>query len=85
MNSIKKITIKNDTHYFFIDTINKNHNPNQIKIDEKSYKDIIYYVGYVTPNRVKPLCFIINKKMESLKQLMKNNEKLWDKTTDLIR
>ena len=36
--------------YFFDDIINiKNFNSNNIKIDEKSYKDIfIYYTGYVT-------------------------------------
>ena len=42
--------IKNSTCYFFNDIINiKNFDPNNIKIDEKSYKDIfIYCIGYVT-------------------------------------
>ena len=42
--------IKNQTYYFFNDIINiENFDPNIIKIDEKSYKDIlIYYIGYVT-------------------------------------
>ena len=36
--------------------------PNNIKIDEKSNKDVlIYNVGYVTPNSVRPLYLIINK------------------------
>ena len=36
--------------------------PNDIKIDEKSNKDtLMYYVGYVTPNSVRPLYLIINK------------------------
>ena len=49
-NKIKDIHIKNRTYYSFDDIINiKNFDPNDIKIDEKSYKDIlIYYVGYVT-------------------------------------
>ena len=49
-NEVKDIDIKNGTYYFFNDIINKqNFNLNNIKIDEKSYKDIlIYYIGYVT-------------------------------------
>ena len=40
----------------------KRFNPNKIKIDEKPYKNIlIYYIGYVTPNRVKSLYLVINK------------------------
>ena len=47
-NKIKVIDIKNQTYYFFDDIINmKNFNSNNIKIDEKSYKNIlIYYIGY---------------------------------------
>ena len=34
----------------------KNLDPNNIKIDEKSYKNIlIYYIGYVTPNIINPM------------------------------
>ena len=49
-NKAKDISIKNHTYYFFDDIINiKNFNPNNVKIDEKSYKNIlIYYIGYVT-------------------------------------
>ena len=48
----------------------KNFDPNNIKIDEKSYKDIlIYYIGYLTIkylkyvkiNSVNPLYLIFNK------------------------
>ena len=40
----------------------RNLDLNKIKIDEKSYKNIlIYCVGYMTPNSVKPLWLIINK------------------------
>ena len=40
----------NHIYYFFDDIINiKFFDPNNIKIDEKSYKNIlIYYIGYVT-------------------------------------
>ena len=57
MNSVREIDISND------DKINiKSLNPNKIKIDEKSYKNIlIYYIGYVTSNSLRPLCLIINK------------------------
>ena len=49
-NKVKGIDIKNRTDYFFNDIINiENFDPNNIKIDEKSYKDIlIYYIEYVT-------------------------------------
>ena len=49
-NKIKDIDIKNCTCYFFNENIYiKTFDQNNIKIDEKSYKDIlIYYIGYVT-------------------------------------
>ena len=49
-NNVKDIDIKNRTFYFFNDIINiQNFNPSNIKIDEKTYKNIlIYYIGYVT-------------------------------------
>ena len=68
---VKDINVKNHIYYFFDDTINiKNFNLNNIKIDEKSYKNIlIYYIGYVTVkylkyvniNSVNYLYLIINK------------------------
>ena len=47
--SVKDINIKN-YYYFFDDIINiKDFDPNKIKTDEKSYKNIlIYYIGYIT-------------------------------------
>ena len=50
MGNIKEINIKNRTYYFFDDMINiKDFDPNLLKIDKKSYKNIdIYYIGYVT-------------------------------------
>ena len=48
-NKVKDIDIKNCIYYFLDDIINiKNIDPNNIKIDQKSYKNIlIYYIGYV--------------------------------------
>ena len=65
-NKVKDIDIKNSTYYFFDDIINmKNFDLNNIKIDEKSYKDIlIYYIRYlkyVKINSVYPLYLIFNK------------------------
>ena len=50
MGNIKEINIKNWTYYFFNDIINiKDFNPNLLKKDRKSYKNIdIYYIGYIT-------------------------------------
>ena len=49
-NKVKDISIKKHIHYLFNDIIKiKNFDPNNIKIDEKSFKNIlIYYIGYVT-------------------------------------
>ena len=49
-NKVKDIDIKNRTYYFFNDIINiENFDPNNIKVDEKPYKDIlIYYIGLLT-------------------------------------
>ena len=50
MENIKKINIKIRTYYFFDDMINvANCDPNLLKIDKNSYKNIdIYYIGYIT-------------------------------------
>ena len=49
-NTFKDINIKNYRYFFVNDIINqKNFDPNNMKIDEKSYKNIfVYYIGYVT-------------------------------------
>ena len=61
-NKLKEIDIKYRTYYFFVDMIKvKNPDPNKIKIDEKSYKNIlIYHIGYVTINSLKALHLTIN-------------------------
>ena len=45
----KQLSIKNTSYYFYNDLINVlNFEPNNLKIDKKSWKDInIYYIGYV--------------------------------------
>ena len=67
--SVKDINTKNQTYYFFYDIIYiENFDPKNIKIDEKSYKNIlIYYIEYVTIKKdlknvsVNPLYVIFGK------------------------
>ena len=49
-NKVKDMCIKSHIYYFFDDIINiKNFDPNNIEIEDMSYKNIlIYYIGYVT-------------------------------------
>ena len=43
------MNIKNRTYHFYNDLINnKDFDPNLLKLDSKSYKNIvIYYIGYI--------------------------------------
>ena len=54
MGEVKQINIKNRTYYFYNDMINiKNFEPNLLKIDRKSYKNIsIYSIGYITIKKI---------------------------------
>ena len=54
MGAVKQIYIKNRTYYFYIAIINiKNFDPNLLKIDKKSYKNIgIYNIGYITIKKI---------------------------------
>ena len=82
-NNVKDINIKNHTYYFFNDIINiKDLDPNNFKIDEESYKNIlIYYIVYLTIkhskyvkiNSVNPLYLMFYKMNGSLKKLMEIN------------
>ena len=82
-NKFEEINMKNCTYYFFNYMTNiKKHDPNKIKIDKMSYKNIlIYYIGYVT---VKNLSYIIISSVNSLylninkvnECIKKNNEKI---------
>ena len=76
--SAKDIRIKNRTNYFFNDIINIKHfDPDNIEIDDKSYKNIfIYYIGYVKIKKglkiysANSLSLLLLKIMDTLKQLM---------------
>ena len=67
--SVQAINIKNHTYYFFDDIVNiKDIDPNNIKTDGKSYKNIfICIIGYVTNKKdleiysTKPLYLIFGK------------------------
>ena len=50
MGEVKQIDIKNRSYYFYSDIIDlKDFEPNLLKIDKRSYKNIdIYYIGYIT-------------------------------------
>ena len=81
-NKIKNMDIKSHIRYFFHDLINiKSFDPNEIKIDEKSYKNIlIYYIGYVTikdlkyvkMNSTKSSYLFINEVNRYFKEISKN-------------
>ena len=71
MGNIKETNIKNRTYYFFDNMIHiANFDPNLIKIDKTSYKNIdVYYIGYITvkhskyvkTDSVNPLYLSINQ------------------------
>ena len=68
MEQVEEINIKNRTYHFFNDMINTEvFDPNLLKIDKKSYKNIdIYCIGYITIHHkniysVNPLYLIIGE------------------------
>ena len=81
-NKAKDISMKNHIYYFFDDVFNiKNFDLNNIKTDEKLYKNIlIYYIGYVTIkdskyvniNGVNPLYLIFSKVNGYSEEINKN-------------
>ena len=54
MAGVKQINVKNRPYQFYKDMIDlKNFEPNLLKIDKKSQKNIdIYYIGYVTIKKI---------------------------------
>ena len=54
MDTTKQINIKNRTYYFYSDIIDiENFDAKLLKIDRKSYKDlVIYNIGYVTKKKI---------------------------------
>ena len=81
-NKVKVIDIKNHTYNFYDDIINvKKFDPNNTKIDENSYKNILLYcTGYVTIkdlkyvkiNSVNPLYLIFSKVNRFFEEINKN-------------
>ena len=60
-NNVKDVNMKNHTYYFFDDINIKDFDPNNIKIDEKSYRNIlIYFIAYVTIKNLKYIKVIYN-------------------------
>ena len=61
METIKEITIKNRTYYFYNDIINLDEiDESKIKIDKKDFNDIdIYYLGYERKKKISE-CNVIN-------------------------
>ena len=59
--SIKEINLKNRTYYFYNDIIDiKTFDPNNLKLDKKTYKDLdIYNIGYVTIKKIGD-CYVNN-------------------------
>ena len=78
--SVKDISIKNHIYYFFDNIINIEYvDPNNTKIDGKSYRIIlIYYIGYVTIKKdlkiysVNPLYLIFGKVNAYLEKINEN-------------
>ena len=84
MGEVKQINIKNWTYYFYNDITDlKDFEPNLLKIDKKSYKNIdIYYIGYITIKKiddcesihsVNPLYLRINHASVYIEEKMETN------------
>ena len=54
MGEIKQIDIRNWTYYFYNDITDiKNFDAKLLKIDKKSYKNIVIYnIGYITKKKI---------------------------------
>ena len=94
MGEVKQINIKNWTYYFYNDIIDlKDFQPNLLKIDKKSYKNIdIYYIGYITIKIIddyesiysmNPLYLYINH--DEIKEVLKKYADVWDGIKDKIK
>ena len=67
MSNVKEISTRKIAYYFFNNKINIKDLDN-IKIDEKSCKNVLIYdIGYGIPRSVKPLYLIIKKANEYIK------------------
>ena len=93
MGEVKQINIKNRTYYFYNDMINIKHfEPNLLKIDRKSYKNIgIYNIGYITIKKinycentysVNPLYLQINHASGFIEEKNENKYLIFDSTDE---
>ena len=93
MGEVKQINFKNRTYYFYNDMINiKNFEPNLLKIDTKSYKNIgIYNIGYITIKkiddceyiyRVNHLHLLVNHANRYIEEKNGNNYLIFDSTNE---
>ena len=92
MGNTKEINIKNGTYYFFNDMINiEDFDPNLLKIDKKSYKNIdIYYIGYIIIKdsdylkikSVNPLYLIIGKVIGHTEEKNESKYLVFDSTDE---
>ena len=92
MGNIEEINIKNRTYYFFDDMVNiKDFDPNLLKKDKKSYKNInIYYIEYITMedsdyakiNSVNPLYLIISKVDGYIKEKKRSKYLVFDSANE---
>ena len=83
MENIKETNIKNRAYYFFDDMINiRDFDPNLLKIDKKSYKNInIHCIGYIAVkysyyvqiNSVNHLYLIITEEDRYIEEKMEVN------------
>ena len=93
MGEVKQINIKNRTYYFYNDMINiKSFEPNLLKIDRKSYKNIgIYNIGYITIKKiddcenicnVNPLYLLVNYASGYIEEKGVNKYLIFDSTDE---
>ena len=93
MGEVKQINIKNRTCYFYNETFDlKDFEPDLLKIDKKSYKNIdIYYIGYITIkiiddyesiNSVDPLYLRINHASEYIEEKNGNKYSIFDSVNE---
>ena len=93
MGNIKEINIKNRTYYFFDNMINIwDFNPDLIRVDRKSYKNIgIYNIAYITIKKIgdyeninsaNPLHLIIGKVDGFIEEKNENKFMVFDSTDE---
>ena len=93
MGEVKQINIKNRTYYFYNDMIIiKCFEPNLLRIERKSYKDIsIYNIGYITIKKIddyeniysiNPLYLIIDHASGYIEEKEMNKYLVFDSTDE---